>query len=278
MRSIVKSTGGRQAALLLVALLVLGITQLPAGVGTHGVQGQVATGSEVRYTVNGVTFIRTGITGQTAQALRDSLRIEIDADTRFAAVNGVDPEDPNGASIDVTVQGGGELAQMSVCETDATFNDVGVRFSAGKAAGLLNKPPASGSGTYRLRINVWDGADYDVTFNAADADKDTPAELLAAISSSLTAAGFNVADMGSSCQSFGSGISGSGCISISKSGNMLVSTRVNTTGAVLKEVCIGQEPTSSGIPTVSQYGMFALVLLLTISAIVMMRRRRTMAT
>ena len=278
MRSIVKSTGGRQAALLLVALLVLGITQLPAGVGTHGVQGQVATGSEVRYTIHGTTYVRSNITGQTADALRDSIRAEINLDPRFVAINGVDPEDPNGASIDVTLEGGSEVTQMSVCENDGTFNDVGVRMAAGKAVAILNKPPASGSGNYRLRINLWDGADYDVTFNAADANKDTPAELLAAISSSLTAAGFNVADMGSSCGSFGSGISAAGCIGISKAGDMLVSTRVNTTGAVLKEVCIGQEPTSSGIPTVSQYGMFALVLLLTISAIVMMRRRRTMAT
>jgi hypothetical protein len=278
MRSIVKSTGGRQAALLLVALLVLGITQLPAGVGTHGVQGQFAAGSEVRYVINGRLFRVVLDPNQSLASVTAEMEALIDAGG-FVATDVSDPEDPNNDSLEVTLPGGGELTQFSVCETDANFNNVGVKFAMGKAIGIIGKPAVvNANGNYRLRINMWDSADYDVTFLTTDLDKNTPAFLLAAITASLNAAGFTVQDLGTSCGSFGSSIGSAGCISVSKPGDMVVSTRIRTTDTGIKEVCISQEPTSSGIPTVSQYGMFALVLLLTISAIVMMRRRRTMAT
>ncbi len=281
MRSMGKSTGGGHAALLLVALLVLGITWLPAGVGTHGRQGQVAGGSEVRYTINGQTFRLVLTSGQTMASVQTAMITKINTESggSLVATAVSDPEDPNNNSIEVTLAGGGEVTQFSVCENDATFNNTGVKVGMGKGVSILGKPAVvNANGNYRLRINMWDSADYDVTFLTTDANKDTPAELLAAITASLTAAGFTVQDLGTSCGSFGSSIGAAGCINISKTGEMIVSTRIEATDTGLKEFCMSQEPTSSGIPTVSQYGMFALVLLLTISAIVMMRRRRTMTT
>lgn len=273
MSKIGRSSGGRHTALWLVALLVFGITRLPAGVGTHGRSGQTAGGSEVRYTINGKVFRVVLTPGQTVASVSAALEAQIDAGGFVASVVS-DPEDPNNFSLDVTMPGGGEVTQLAVCENDANFNNGGVKFAMGKGSAILGKPgTVNANGNYRLRINLWDSADYDVTFNTTLAANDTPAELQAAIEASLISAGFTVVNLGSNCGSFGTLMAAAGCWSVSKAGDMLVSTRTEATDTGIREFCISQEPTSSGIPTASQYAMFALVLLLTISALFMMRRR-----
>jgi hypothetical protein len=279
MRRIGRSAAGRQSALWLVALLILGISGLPAGVGTHGRTGQLAGGSEVRYTINGRIFRVVLTPGQSVASVAAALETQIDA-AGFVATVVSDPEDPNNSSLDITMPGGGELTQLSVCENDANYANLGVKFSMGKGIAIIGKAAVAAvltGGTYRLRVNVWEGTDYDVTFNTTLAANDTPAELNAAVMASLTGAGFTVQDLGTSCGSFGSSMGGAGCFSVSKTGDMVVSTRVETTDTGLKEFCISQEPTSAAIPTASQWGMFILVVLLTISAFVMMRRRKTTA-
>lgn len=273
MKRIGRSTAGRQAALWLVALLIIGISVLPAGVGTHGFTGQLAAGSEVRYTINGRVFRVVLTPGQTVASVAAALEAQIDA-AGFVATIVSDPEDPNNSSLDITMPGGGELTQLSVCENDANYANTGVKFSMGKGIAIIGKAAVvNANGNYRLRVNLWDGTDYDTTFNTTLAANDTAAELNAVVMASLTSAGFTVQDLGTSCGSFGSLMGGAGCFSVSRAGDMIVSTRVSATDTGLKEFCISEEPTSAAIPTASQYGMFALVLLLTISAFVLMRRR-----
>lgn len=273
MKRIGRSTSGRQTALWLVALLILGISGLPAGVGTHGRTPQLAGGSEVRYTINGQTFRVILTPGQSLASVAAALEAQIDA-AGFVATIVSDPEDPNNSSLDVTMAGGGELTQLSVCENDANFANTGVKFSMGKGIAIIGKAAVvNANGNYRLRVNLWDGTDYDTTFTTTLPANDTPAELNAAVMSSLTGAGFTVQDLGTNCGSFGTLMGGAGCFSVSRAGDMVVSARVSATDTGLKEFCISEEPTSAAIPTASQWGVFALVLLLTISAFVMMRRR-----
>jgi len=273
MRRIGRSTSGRQAALWLVALLILGISGLPAGVGTHGRTGQTAGGSEVRYTINGRIFRVVLTPGQSVASVAAALEAQIDA-AGFVATVVSDPEDPNNSSLDITLPGGGELTQLSVCENDANYANTGVKFSMGKGIAIIGKAAAvSANGNYRLRVNVWDGTDYDTTFNTTVPPNNTHTGLNASVMASLAGAGFTVQDLGTNCGSFGTLMGAAGCFSVSKAGDMVVSTRVEATDTGLKEFCISEEPTSAAIPTASQWGMFILVVLLTISAFVMMRRR-----
>ncbi len=289
-RPMSQSTGtnrsARAALAFVVALLLIGITKLPAGVGTHGRTGQTATASSISYRLGSDpndSFTET-VTGLTADTAGVNMRNAINATGRFTASIITDPEDPNAVSLDVKKIGGEDLIQLAVCKDVVEYSTVGVKLAAGKRDAVLSKPIAlAANGIYRIRLNMWDTADYDVTFDTSQPANDTPAELFASISSSLTSNGFTVTDLGASCSAFGSGFATSGCFAITRHGDMVVSARVDVTDTGSRKVCSGLTvapgvvlppgPTQ-GIPTLSQYGMFALVALMTIAAIGLLRRRR----
>ncbi|HZI95540.1 MAG TPA: hypothetical protein VFE84_14935, partial [Patescibacteria group bacterium] len=245
------------------------ISRLPAGSGNLGKPTILATGSSTTDATFNPTYTQSITAGQTIAVVRNGLVAQIDADPNFVATAIVDPNDPNSASFSITTQSGGEIDHLKLCENDSNIDNLGVSFAMGKDVALLNKPTTiNGNGDYVLSISTWDHGTFTRTFDTTVSPNNTAAGLTASIVSSFTTAGFLVASDATN-------------LSFKFSGDMVTALRVSSsdTGSVV--FCIDLLPTvsaapaiaSSGIPTATEVGMFILVVLITGSAIWMLRRK-----
>jgi hypothetical protein len=258
------------AAWGIAAALVCAISYLPAGIGNVGRSQLLPSGSQVDVNVEGNVFTHVIVPGESVTQVRNDLVRIIDLSPSYKAVIFTDPGDPNGNSFYVTHQDGSSTTSMSISEDSIGIQDSGTRTLIGGMSGTLGRVTAAGNpatltaGIYRLVVDVWDGADFDQTFTTGPSGITTAAALDTAISGALASAGFTVA-------------SSSTAFTISKSNNMIMAVRVDSLGSGLIVNQTGYSGAHSvgdfGSPTLSQLGMFVLVLMMTLAAIVVMRRK-----
>ena len=263
----------RAAAVGVAAVLVCAISYLPAGIGNVG-RSRTLTGSQIDVTIEAFTFTHVIAPGETSTQARDALVSLIDASPFYSASAATDPGDPNGNSFLVTRTNGTELFSMSISENSASLQDSGTRTTIGGTTGVVGRVTPAGNpstlttGIYRLIVDEGVIGDFDQTFTTGPSGISTASALDAAVSSALTAAGFTVS-------------AGSSTFTISKSGISIRAVRVDSEGSGLVVNQTGFAGVTSGIPssptagvpTLSQLGMFVLVLMMTLAAIVVMRRK-----
>ena len=271
-------TGSRRVlGLVLTAVLASAITGIPAGSGnlgrtsTSGFAGNgTLSGGTVSVTIGTAgPFTQTVTSGELISTVRNLLVAQIDADPNLAATVTVDPNDPNSNSFTVTTQSGAEIGNMRICETEPNIQNAGVSFAMGKDVAMLNKPTlVNGNGNYVLAISTWDHGTFTRTFDTTSPPNNTAAGLTTSIMASFTSAGFLVANDGTN-------------LSFKYSTDMVTALRASSTDTGSSDFCIDMLKTvspatvtsSSGIPTATEVGMIILVLLITGSAIWMLRRK-----
>ncbi|HET9481466.1 MAG TPA: hypothetical protein VFP98_06915, partial [Candidatus Polarisedimenticolia bacterium] len=217
--------------------------------------------------------------GELTSQARASLVSQIDAHASFQAIATSDPGDASGISFLVLNADGTTVTSLAIRETDANMQNGGSFFTAGATTATLRRPSLQTSpatltaGIYRLMIDLWDDPDFDHTFATGPSAIATSAALETAIISELTTAGFGVA-------------TGATTITITRPGDKIMAIRVDSEGSGLIENSYGisgamsitpAQPVGGGVPTLSQYGMFALILLMTAAAFVIMRRKSAAA-
>lgn len=298
----------RRIAISFIAVFLAGICLVAAGRGNLG--GPTATasggGTLVTTTVDtysnfltigtptgeddyafprtqSVSFSVMPTPGETATAVVSRLINAINLDANFTATMiGVGT-----TTFEVTRTGGlGDVAHLVVTETDPGFQGAGVSFnSPGRRWVAINRVVSlNGNGNYRLIIDADTGTDYDQTFNTTTSPTNTVAGLNTSLDISLAQAGFctfldaatgqryiqkydpkvdvkilsaNVSATDTALSSFTVELTDSG--PISPSGSCSAAAAASSTGAV--------------VPTLSEYGLFVLVALLTGAALLVLRRK-----
>ena len=254
---------GRVLALTVAAALAAAVSSIPAGIGNLGRAGTNATGGTniaASAEVNPPFSVNISV-GQPVNTVRNNLVAAIAADANYAASSVTDTGDPNSASFSVTKAGGADVDHLKVCENDSNIDNVGVSFAMGRDLAVLNKVTAVGAnGNYILIIGTWDHGTTSLTFDTTQPANNTPAGLNASIISGFTAAGFGVTDDGLN-------------IYFRRPGDMITSLRVSSTDTGVVIFCVDlNKASNAAIPTAGEVGMFLLVLMLTGSAIWMLRR------
>jgi len=275
MISAMQVRGARCAlGLVLVAVCGAAVTLLPAGIGALGRKGGTASGSQVDIDLQPPcdppdTFTHVITPGEAFSTIRNLIVTAMENHPEFSANSADDPGDPNANGFHVNKQGGADVDHLKICENDANIDDIGVSFSGGKDLAVLNKvAQVNANGNYRLVVDPVVGATFDQTFNTTAFPNNTAAGLNTSIITSLTGAGFLVADDGVN-------------FVIRKSGG-LSGVRVfsSDTGVVILclDVTTNQLYGSAGVPTISQVAMFLLVVMMTATAIWILRRQSVRTT
>jgi hypothetical protein len=172
-------------------------------------------------------------------------------------------------TLEVKRMGGVEATHLQICSTDPNIDIVGITFAEGKKTAVINQVTSvAGHVTgYTLQIDASIGSDINHTFNTTLVPDNTPAGLNASICSFATGLGYT-------CQQIFSSIV------IAKPGAQILAATVTANDPAISNLCVDvtDNPPSVGtIPTLSQYGMFVLVLLMTGAAIIVMRRKAALS-
>ncbi len=253
-------------AILTLALFV-GISTLPGGIGQVGRTGSSGGGSATA-TVN-PDFTVTIVSGQLVEdrIINDpnSLCNTIDMDPLFtcAAITPSNPFNPDDVTFQVLRQTSTEVSALKVSATDPNIDSAGVGIGDGRMRTHFTKPTGTNNdGNYRLKIRTKNGPPLDVDIPTGVPATDTLPEILGAIESALTAAGFTVWTTSDSFE-------------VTNPGDEITAVRVEYTDSDQdgKPIFAKLEGKTS-IPTLSQYGMFLFISLLTGAAFLMLRRKR----
>jgi len=263
----------RILGLTIAAVLAAAVSSLPAGIGNLGrttTSGTGNTGSRTDLSYNPTKSV-TIFPGQAISNVRDLLVAQVNADPNegFVGASVTDVNDPNSNSFSVTHTGGAELSHMRLCESDANVDNLGVSFGAGQSLANLNKVTTlNADGDFILSVTSLSSGTTTLTFNTTTSPNNTPAGLNASIMSGFIAAGYTVFDIGTS-------------MNFRRPGSSITAMRVSSTDSGVVSFCIdlGPEPVSpaqplpvSAVPTVGEVGMFLLIVMLTGSALWVLRR------
>ena len=251
-------------SLVIVAVLIAAISQLPAAKAVTGKQNQVADGSFISATVNGRLFTHTLSTSESAPDARDALAGIIDVHGDFMAdENATVPPgfvfEPDDVVYEVLTESGSELRSMTACENDANYTNSGVHFPSGKSQIFVRTPTSiAGDGVFDLRIDTVLGPDANLTIATNVPD------LVGTIIAELNALGFTVSVSGADFR-------------ITKSDDVFRSVRVESTDSSITHTCARMRDQGASFPVMSQYGVVLLVAGLLLAGIVMIRRKMTAA-
>jgi len=264
------NSGSRRPLAIILAVAVAGaISWLPAGIGNVGRKNNLLNGSFVRVTLpSGPAITHMIDPNQTPENVRDILVSRINAETVFVATVVNDPVDSNLAAFQVKTSLNATVSSLQIDETDTNIDDIGTRFTAGRASTGFEKVSWSntivGNGVYRLKIELITNPDYFQTFDTSIAPNDTAAGLDASIKASLISAGFSVTETTTS-------------FVVTRSGDLIEATQVDCTDSGVVSHAVSMPSTSSGpggLPALTDLGLFALVATLTGAGMALFRRRR----
>lgn len=267
----------RSRGLILSIVLLSGITGLTAGRGNLGSPRPDICCSSVSVTADGVLFSETILPGDSTVIFRNRLVATIDAHPSFSASAYVDPLDPNDVSFQVTRQTGARLSSIQISEDGAVLDTLGVGAANPKSLATIAQATAitgldsdGNAGTqpfYTLTIRLNTLSTYSRTYDTSVPPNNSFTGLNNSVKADLQAAGFKVTQL-------------AGSISLSKDGALFTSVKQISTDTGFTtfsaKVDLTPAPTPSattGVPTLSQTGMFVLVAILTVSAILILRRK-----
>ena len=244
----------------LVALLV-GISPVPAGRGHLG-SPTTLTGSKVEVTIGPYIFTHTITPGETNTAVNADLVARMnDPNVPFNAAVVTDPSDPNAVIFEVLTAQNQEVPELRICETSASLKTLGAIMPMGSDVAVIDPvTTVNADGTYRVSLRHLETGVVNTFFYLTTAPpNNTPTGLNASLIADLRAAGYIVVD-------------GSGFISIRRSSGQFSYVKIDATDTGIVSTCTKMEPSINVVPALSQYGFFVLVLLMTVTAVLMLRR------
>jgi hypothetical protein len=246
-------------SLVIAAVLIAAISQLPAAKLSTGRQAQAADGSFISANVDGHLFTHTLSAGESAADARDALVALINADVDFMAESTTVPPgvfESDDVFFEVLTADGFELDSASACESDANYTNSGVHFPGGRDEARVRTPTsAAGDGVYDLRIDLALGPNAHLSIPTDVSD------LVGTIISDLIALGFTVEILG-------------GEIQITKPGDNILSVRVESTDTEITHTCATmRNPAPTTFPVMSHYAVVLLVVGLLLAGLVIIRRK-----
>lgn len=247
------------SCLVILAVLIAAISQLPAAKLSTGRQAQAAEGSFISARVNGRLFVHMLASGETAGVARNALVALINASDEFMAESTTAPPgvfESDDVFYEVLTATGFELDSASACENDAHYTNSGAHFPGGKPEARIRAPTSvAGNGVYDLRIDLAVGPDAHLTIPTNVGD------LVGTITDDLIALDFTVEVF-------------SGELRITKAGDNILSIRVESTDTGINHTCaVLQTPGPLTFPAMSQYAVVLLVVGLLLAGLVMIRRK-----
>lgn len=275
MFSRVRTSRNLLAPVMAVALL-LAITTVPAGRGHLGGasslnfnQGDESlttlTDGQVSLVIGTRVFTYAiDPNGDTLTEVRQGLMDAINVPgSPYNATVSTDPFDPATVAFEVLQIGGAEIGDMQFCETSSGLDELAAYIACGREVVLIDRPTTvNANGTYSLTIRQagGPGMPFMLTYNTSAPPNNTAAGLVASLTSDLTASGYTV-------------LLGTNVISIRKTGVTFTWLEVVATDTGITTICTKLEPSVNVVPTLSQYGFFGLVVLMTAAAVMMLRRK-----
>lgn len=247
---------------ILAVVLLVAISPIPAGRGHLG-EPRILTGSKVEVTIGTSVFTHVIDPNETNTAVNQDLVNKMNASPSFNATVSADPFDPGAVAFEVLTASGGEVQDLQICETSASLQTLGASIPMGKDAVLIDLPTVVNgdpNSKYSLTLRRWDGPEYTRTYDTGTAPNNSVSGLIASLKTDLTAAGFIA-------------FQGSTTLTIQRSGDMMTYVKIVATDTGIVNTCTRMTPSSGVVPTLSQYGIFLLVLLMTIAAVLMLRRK-----
>ena len=247
---------------ILAVVLLVAVSPVPAGRGNLGSPREL-TGSQVQVIIGTSVFTHVIIPGEFNTAVNADLVALMDASPSFNATISTDPFDLGAVAFEVLTASGGEVQDLQICETSTSLQTLGAYIPMGKDAVLIDLPTAVNgdpNGRYSLTLKRWDGPDFTRTYNTDTAPNNSVSGLIASLKTDLTAAGFTV-------------FQGSTALTLQRAGDMMTYVKIVATDSGIRDTCTRLTPSFGVVPTLSQYGIFLLVLLMTIAAVLMLRRK-----
>jgi hypothetical protein len=255
------------ASILLLSLSSPGLTS--AGIIELGRKGQTSTASSYKVIIEGVTYSDPNhTTGDLAETILGRIRDNInnDANGRFTAALFSVPADPNSNALSVVRRtGGGDPTTLEVFIDDGNikgaFIDYGM--SGGFHARLVGVDTVHQDGSLEVDLIVHGGSFSHIITTAAKTAAQVNAELVA----DFTADGFVFAGPAN------------GPWDISKFGVcfMKLEMKATDTGVHLSGVEMDASVTPT-VPTLSEWGLIALISLLALGGAAIVRASRTRGT
>lgn len=233
--------------------------------------------SVFRVTVDGTTFTDPNHAGQTAEQILEDIRVLIDAHPSFTATTSTDPVDPNNIpAIRVLHQDGTQVGILSVFEDDA-----GVVGAGGVANDI-------GSGAFRVTIQGVDAVAQNGSIFVDISLSSGPDVHIVVSTSGKTASQVN-SDLRSALIGNGFTVDGpaNGPFDVTRSSLtfrrvawLSTDTGVNVSGVGFTWASPPPPPPPvatviEGSPTLTEWGLVALTVLIIAAALIVLRRKNT---
>ena len=245
---------------LMMVVLLVAVSPVPAGRGNLG-EPRILTGSQYDVTIGLTVFTHVITPGETNTNVNADLVSQMNTHISFNAAVSSDPFDPNAVAFEVLTARGEEVQDLQICETSASATTLGVYIPMGKDTAMIGLPTAmNADGTYTLTLRRWDGAQVVHTYNTSVSPNNTVSGLISSLVADLTADGFTL-------------VQGATYLSIRRAGDMMTYVKIVATDTGIINTCTRMLPSAGVVPTLSQYGFFALILLMTGAAMLMLRRK-----
>ncbi|HET6372731.1 MAG TPA: IPTL-CTERM sorting domain-containing protein [Candidatus Polarisedimenticolia bacterium] len=253
-----------------MALILLGfaaqMASADSGAGNVGLTSTDTSGGGTLKGRQSDVFLVTMTPGSMVSSGRDSLVNLINANPEYSANAFSDPNDSGSNSFQIFSEEGGGVGHFELCETDPNIDHLGVSFSEGRTWGTLNQATkVDQNGSFTLFIDLVAGTDPNFPpFSTSAPPNNSPSGLNGAVSSALVSAGFTVVT------------TNTGSLGFTKPGDRIRSVRITGTDTGFVTSCLDLSdiaPATSQVPTLSQVGLFLLVLLMTGAALLVLRRK-----
>jgi hypothetical protein len=245
---------------------VAGWAYVGAGIIELGKKGQSAVNSVFRVVVDGKAFTDPNHAGQTSEQILEDIRALIDADPQYTAVTALDPVDPNNIpAIRVLRESGVEVADLAIFEDDTGV--IGAGGFAGRPGALdvgiqgVSLTDVLTSGQILIDITLTSGPELHV---AVTTNGKSPSTVNAEIRNALSGCGLVVSGPPN------------GPFTIERPPDTISRVYFFSTdpGVTVSGVRMNFSNTSQSIPALSTWGLVVLAVLVTATALVLIRRRK----
>lgn len=262
---------GRCAFVSILALALGAWAAAPGGIIELGKKGQRSTGSDYVVFVNGDPFRPAHAPGELAETILERARLLIDADPRYSATPVAGPDN----AIEILLENGDEPSFLEVFVQDTGIQGAAVRHpdAANPTLPIMRYHGVgkTGAGDVTLTVDTLPASKKGnpafidtVTVNVATTGK-SPAQVNEEIKAALESApnDFNVT------------ASANDSFIATRPGHFILSVKWETTDNAVDVSGVALPPGPPGsVPALGEWGLAALILLLTGAAILLIRRRR----
>jgi hypothetical protein len=256
---------GRYALVALLVTVLVGWTQIPGGIIELGRKGKKAKGSKTEVIVQSDRFQKIHDPNEPVVVILEALRQDIDNHPNWEATIVIDQSDPNRNAIEVVRESNKkDPRNMRISENDKNFRRTGTEYSKPRPKAEYQEVDAidpNAGGHVRIDFVLDDASTPYVQVNV-DANNNTAKDVNDKLKGKLKGQGFKV-----NC-------SKSGICKVMKPSRKFRKILFTHTNTGVNRSATGMEGDEGEIPTLSEWGLLALVFLLGAAGMYLLRRTR----